>query len=749
MSDTLNDKNVVENQFEGLNTTLAQHPHNNVAKFTKEDVDIIDWMKGCGSVNSAIATTFAGSEDHRGVIDSDDVRFSDLEFDYELARVYVSKDAYADAIWHATANLVRGMHSAVTIERSQTGRPGFKGNIITVVVKLDRRVTYRVWKMINGAFEGWLNEKLKEQGKRLRTSGHRSAFSGLNFTMHGELPELSKDEDKQRDYTFKMITINGCKNGEIIVSDVNRPYQIKTDNMENYLKALPQELMTDPEHWETRIDGKVKENKNGDKYFVWNNNSYSNVHVALSGKLPGLIRKDSMQQLLEITHPLDDSLYGNRVNPGILDENALTGLKLWLDHGGAGQPLKTSTKSLKEIVNNIGNLNSYNPFLTYLNSLPKWDGKPRVDTMFSDSLGVDDTPLSRYLAQIVTIGMIQMNLRPGTKCDVVVDLLGEQGTGKTTILEKLSNSFGSKKGEEKDKYWWRGDHGWYTDAFNGLTSKDDQQLMTGKIYLNDDELRVSKKTDSEDIKKFASETSLTYRRAYDINHATYYRTFIMFRTTNEMKIYISKLGQRKFWPMVVHKDQIKTPVMGSKEYWTPDWVDQLWAEALYRYRKMGSQKVNELIAKSGNDNLYADLRDVEHVNLQKTDDVTITLVGFIYDAIQQQGIQPDDTIRFATKQLIAVLGIHADINDRKLTTKIRAIMENDLNFHHGRVWYHGEKKAGYTSQKGYYDAVMTAAKAYDVLDTGDAIELEDDDTPDDEHNAGLEPAEQQVASLDK
>lgn len=79
----------------------------------------------------------------------------------------------------------------------------------------------------------------------------------------------------------------------------------------------------------------------------------------------------------------------------------------------------------------------YNPFDEYLNALPKWDGRKRIDKLFR-RVPVDDE-LWYGLAHTWFLGMVALwlgqNRRKGNETMLV--LVGEQGVGKSTFCRSL------------------------------------------------------------------------------------------------------------------------------------------------------------------------------------------------------------------------------------------------------------------------------------------------------------------------
>lgn len=99
--------------------------------------------------------------------------------------------------------------------------------------------------------------------------------------------------------------------------------------------------------------------------------------------------------------------------------------------------------------------------------------------------------------------MVAKAANPDTKFDWVLDLVGGQGVGKTTLLMKLAPP------------------GTYTDQFLSFTDKDDFAAMRNALIVNDDEMTVSNRTSFEEIKKFITMKEFTYRPPYARSNETF------------------------------------------------------------------------------------------------------------------------------------------------------------------------------------------------------------------------------------
>ena len=137
---------------------------------------------------------------------------------------------------------------------------------------------------------------------------------------------------------------------------------------------------------------------------------------------------------------------------------------------------------------------SYNPVLEYMERAEgRWDGRERINQMLQVYLGADDNPLISKIAQMWLVGAVAKVYDPYVKFDYVLDLVGGQGVGKTSLLQKLGG-------------------GWYTDAVTDFTNKDNYDIMLKSLIVNDDEMVASNRMSFAETKAFISKTSLRYRK---------------------------------------------------------------------------------------------------------------------------------------------------------------------------------------------------------------------------------------------
>ena len=204
--------------------------------------------------------------------------------------------------------------------------------------------------------------------------------------------------------------------------------------------------------------------------------------------------------------------------------------------------------------------NSFHPIRNYLNSLV-WDNKKRIDTLLIDYFGCDDNRYVRASMRKSLCAAVARVFMPGTKYDMVVILVGEQGTYKSTFIRKLGMQ-------------------WFSDTFTTMQGKEAFEQLQGAWIIEMAELSALKKSESESIKQFISKCEDTYRPAYARTVETFKRQCIFFGTTNNADFLKDPTGNRRFNPIDIHPKRATKSVADDLNQYE---IDQIWAEAYQLY----------------------------------------------------------------------------------------------------------------------------------------------------------------------
>lgn len=202
----------------------------------------------------------------------------------------------------------------------------------------------------------------------------------------------------------------------------------------------------------------------------------------------------------------------------------------------------------------------FNDVQNYLTSLT-WDGYPRLDTLLVEYLGAEDRPYTRAVTRKAFTAAVARAMEPGCKYDTMLILVGPQGIGKSTLLDKMSK-------------------GWFNDGIRTFEGKEASELLQGVWLVEIGELDAFRQSDTARIKQFLSLRADRFRAAYGRHVKELPRCCVFFGTTNTATFLRDRTGNRRFWPVDVGVQPRLKLVWEDLE----NEVDQIWAEAMMRWR---------------------------------------------------------------------------------------------------------------------------------------------------------------------
>lgn len=182
--------------------------------------------------------------------------------------------------------------------------------------------------------------------------------------------------------------------------------------------------------------------------------------------------------------------------------------------------------------------NSFNPVIDYLESLPSWDGKDRVERLFIDYLGAEDNLYTREVAKVHLKAAVERIYKPGCKYDNMVIFQSAQGLGKSTLIAKLSTAMFYEKND------------WFIDDLEMEDSKKIGENLQGKWMVESSELAGMSFKESDSIKQILSSVSDRFRPAYGKYAKDYKRQCIFWGTSNRSEFLKDRTGNRRFYPIV-------------------------------------------------------------------------------------------------------------------------------------------------------------------------------------------------------
>lgn len=210
---------------------------------------------------------------------------------------------------------------------------------------------------------------------------------------------------------------------------------------------------------------------------------------------------------------------------------------------------------IDDALQEVTQANKFHPVREYLKGLT-WDGECRLDTLFIDYIGAEDTDYIRAVTRKWMCGAVARVIDPGVKFDTAIVLYGSQGLGKSLILERLGRK-------------------WFNNSLVDIKTKDALEQIQGSWIVELAELAPTYKNDNEIVKAFISRTSDRFRSPYGRRTEEYPRQCVFAGSTNNLMFLKDRTGNRRFWPITGDKDR------KTKNAWelSKDEIDQLWAEA--------------------------------------------------------------------------------------------------------------------------------------------------------------------------
>lgn len=215
-----------------------------------------------------------------------------------------------------------------------------------------------------------------------------------------------------------------------------------------------------------------------------------------------------------------------------------------------------SKLKIEDETTNVANRNAFHRVRDYLKSL-NWDKKERMERVFIDYLGAEDSEYTRTVSRKFFIAGVGRVMSPGLKFDNMLVLEGPQGIGKSYLLKLLGGQ-------------------WFSDSLTTVQGKEAYEQLRGCWIIEMGELAALKRSDVEPIKQFISKQVDTYRVAYGRRLTEFPRQCIFAGTTNDATFLRDKTGNRRFWPVKVGVSEVK------KSLWADDIryvIGQIWAEA--------------------------------------------------------------------------------------------------------------------------------------------------------------------------
>lgn len=215
----------------------------------------------------------------------------------------------------------------------------------------------------------------------------------------------------------------------------------------------------------------------------------------------------------------------------------------------------------------------------FLSTLPEWDGKKRIETLFIDLFGVADCEFVREASKKWMTALVARIINPGAKFDYVIALLGSVGIGKSTWGKSLIaiDWNGNMEDIEKSNYF-------FSDKEIDLRNERDTiDAIRGVCILELAEFdKFLTKYDKATLKSFITKTKDRFIERYGKRTIDVPRSFVMLATSNEAKPIKNPDDERRFMPFYCNLPKHKALIF-DKKLWNKEIRDQVLAEALEYY----------------------------------------------------------------------------------------------------------------------------------------------------------------------
>lgn len=371
-----------------------------------------------------------------------------------------------------------------------------------------------------------------------------NAFDLVRLHKFGELD----DEAKEGTPTNKLPSyVEMCK---LAVSDVAVSSLL---NKERYDKATSEfsQPVQDTGDWMTKLSISPQ----------------SGVPVKTTDNILIILENDPMLK----NRILYDEFSGLVIVNGSLPWDSREAKRRWSDTDDAGLRHyleKTYTITGKDRIYDALSLvvqnNSINEVKDFLESL-EWDGTKRLETLFIDFLGAEDTPYVRACTRKFFTAAVARAMTPGCKYDTMPVLGGPQGLGKSTLILIMGN-------------------GWYSDSLDTFEGKDASEMLRG-VWINEiGELSGMNTSELNSVKRFLTRVEDIYREPFGRRTSSFPRRCVFIGTTNDSEYLRDRTGNRRFWPIDCNINKPSKSVFTELKPLVP----QLWAEAV-AYWKLGEK----------------------------------------------------------------------------------------------------------------------------------------------------------------
>lgn len=180
----------------------------------------------------------------------------------------------------------------------------------------------------------------------------------------------------------------------------------------------------------------------------------------------------------------------------------------------------------------------YNPFKSYLDGLPAWDGVSDHITKFADTITIkeDHQELWHTYFKKWLVAMVASLVRDDIVNHVMLVLIGAQGAGKTTWADNILP-------DELSVYRFTGNV--------NPTDKDTRAMLSDKALINLDEFETMSRHEIGLLKSMLTLSTVTMRRPYGRVSEDSPRRASFVASINDIQFLSDTTGTRRFLPIEI------------------------------------------------------------------------------------------------------------------------------------------------------------------------------------------------------
>ena len=326
----------------------------------------------------------------------------------------------------------------------------------------------------------------------------------------------------------------------------------------------------------------------------------------------------------------------------------------------------------------IAHEHPYHPVIDYLDGL-EWDGTPRIDRWLANYCNAEDTELNGEFGSKLLVAGVRRIKQPGVKFDTMLVLEGSQGAGKSQMAALLA-----VRSE------------WFCGSLDLKSDDKTKAEMLARAWIVEcQELDGLNKTTSQNLKKFLSTPTDTYRRAYGRDANEYRRHCIILGTTNEVSYLRDLTGNRRIWPVEVAEIDLDRIAAD---------VNQLWAEAVVREKAGGSIVLSE--------HLWGAAKELQTDRMVEDDFATV-LSDFLKGRVGKVSM---DSLKL-------ILGLQSARRSHNDFRRIKTAMEN-IDWEYGTFRLHDANGKDKRPRKGFARGNETQRKREEIAENcGSGVSL--------------------------